>query len=417
MTTPTSKTDPHLPGCLCEWCKVDRDNAEVARRQRMTDKNDWCEWNPAENREAFPDENHAPATVLVGADGQYRLCAECAALPRFKRLKTRKAIRTAHAPALPDEMVARVAKAMLHADGWTVQEIADQRKKGAGTTLRPFTVEILAEVALTAAGVPELLAEVERLRSGIASAMGLEEELLDLYKESSDAERIEMLSNTIKEYRKSVEHYTDTALLNGQRAITAERDGREALEFKKAINSLMEAMRLFDKEWIGDNKGWGYAFERIKLLAVERNEARAEVQRRDRLDEAELDGIAAALDGQGADSCSLSDPAERKTWRIGFNGQMELLELRRERDKALAALAKVEAWMADADDGPILRLWDNGEIGRYECEDGGDIDWTQTLANVRDMGMPETQLGCDGSTYPEIGIYREVRRVLGKEEK
>lgn len=52
-----------------------------------------CEWNPKEDREAYStDENHALATVLIGHDGKYRLCAECAALPRFKRMKVRKAI-------------------------------------------------------------------------------------------------------------------------------------------------------------------------------------------------------------------------------------------------------------------------------------------------------------------------------------
>lgn len=52
-----------------------------------------CEWNPVEDREAHTtDENHALATVLLGSNGKYRLCAECAALPRFKRMKVRKAI-------------------------------------------------------------------------------------------------------------------------------------------------------------------------------------------------------------------------------------------------------------------------------------------------------------------------------------
>lgn len=34
-----------------------------------------------------------PAAVIVGADGQWRLCSECAALPAFDRFKRRKAIR------------------------------------------------------------------------------------------------------------------------------------------------------------------------------------------------------------------------------------------------------------------------------------------------------------------------------------
>lgn len=80
--------------------------------------------------------------------------------------------------ALPDEMVTRATKAMLRADGWTAQEIADQYKKGEATTLKPFTAEILAEVALTAAGVPGLLAEVERLRKALSSCITTQERTL-----------------------------------------------------------------------------------------------------------------------------------------------------------------------------------------------------------------------------------------------
>lgn len=284
-------------------------------------------------------------------------------------------INTTTAPALPDEMVQRATEAMLHADGWTVQEIADQCKKGAGTTLRPFTAEILAEVALTAADMPQLLAEAERLRIEREALikdlafLGAERwddgtlhvryaELNKWFQSEGDkrlatAERerdearaeVERLRSEVAWLDKQIvsDNQTELALKKEadaaeDRAYKAERDGREALEFKKAINSLMEAMRLFDKEWIGDNKGWGYAFERIKLLAVERNDAREALQRRDRLDEAELDGIAAALDGQGADSCSLSDPAERETWLLGYNSEAELLRLRRERDEAREAL-------------------------------------------------------------------------------
>lgn len=52
-----------------------------------------CEWNPTEGREAYSGENHALATVLVGSNGNYRLCAECAALPRFRRFRKRLALK------------------------------------------------------------------------------------------------------------------------------------------------------------------------------------------------------------------------------------------------------------------------------------------------------------------------------------
>ena len=57
---------------------------------------DNCEWNPSENRAAYDIDDHylnTPARVIVGADGQWRLCESCAALPRFKRFRKRVPIR------------------------------------------------------------------------------------------------------------------------------------------------------------------------------------------------------------------------------------------------------------------------------------------------------------------------------------
>lgn len=51
---------------------------------------DPCEWNPEENRAAFENECHDHATVIVGADGDWRLCEKCAALPEFKRFRKRR---------------------------------------------------------------------------------------------------------------------------------------------------------------------------------------------------------------------------------------------------------------------------------------------------------------------------------------
>ena len=51
---------------------------------------DPCDWNP-EKIEAIcsADESHARAELIVGADGQWRLCRACAGLPKFKRFTTR----------------------------------------------------------------------------------------------------------------------------------------------------------------------------------------------------------------------------------------------------------------------------------------------------------------------------------------
>ena len=92
---------------------------------------------------------------------------------------------------------------------------------------------------------------------------------------------------------------------------------------------------------------------------------------------------------------------------------------------AEAALAAVESWMAGeseswmaGESGPLFTLWENGEVGAYEYDDGGDIDWPQTLANIRDLNCPEEQLGCDGAPV-EVGIYRQVYGLLmaAKEDK
>lgn len=54
---------------------------------------DACEWNPATKRPATNlDPWHSDAEFVVGHDGQWRLCAECAALRCFARLKKRMRI-------------------------------------------------------------------------------------------------------------------------------------------------------------------------------------------------------------------------------------------------------------------------------------------------------------------------------------
>ena len=56
---------------------------------------DHCEWNPDEDRACYYGEVHARSTVLVGARGEWRLCADCAALPAFQRFRVRKWIQRA----------------------------------------------------------------------------------------------------------------------------------------------------------------------------------------------------------------------------------------------------------------------------------------------------------------------------------
>lgn len=54
-----------------------------------------CEWDPAGNRPAPHGPTHAEATLSVGTGtNNWHLCASCAALPRFKRLRRRVALKT-----------------------------------------------------------------------------------------------------------------------------------------------------------------------------------------------------------------------------------------------------------------------------------------------------------------------------------
>ncbi len=57
-----------------------RGNPEQAERKRKIFP-DPCEWNPDKQQSAFVDEVHASAELIVGANGQWRLCKACAALP------------------------------------------------------------------------------------------------------------------------------------------------------------------------------------------------------------------------------------------------------------------------------------------------------------------------------------------------
>lgn len=54
----------------------------------MSKYHDGCEWNPKTMSGAYESDTHfreTRATMLVGADGQWRLCRSCAELPYFAR--------------------------------------------------------------------------------------------------------------------------------------------------------------------------------------------------------------------------------------------------------------------------------------------------------------------------------------------
>jgi hypothetical protein len=68
--------------------------------QRTVKSGDGCEWNPGENRGAWKWDDHTmtvPAAVLLGANGEWRLCESCAALRRFNRYRVRREIKATNA--------------------------------------------------------------------------------------------------------------------------------------------------------------------------------------------------------------------------------------------------------------------------------------------------------------------------------
>lgn len=68
----------------------------------MNETWDGCEWNPGADEPAFANDKHhlvCRAEVVVGTNGNWRLCAGCAKLARFKAFKVRKEIKAADAKA------------------------------------------------------------------------------------------------------------------------------------------------------------------------------------------------------------------------------------------------------------------------------------------------------------------------------
>lgn len=50
-----------------------------------------CEYNPTDKCARFAGEpSHGEATVCVGYDGAWHLCASCAALPEFRKYRSKR---------------------------------------------------------------------------------------------------------------------------------------------------------------------------------------------------------------------------------------------------------------------------------------------------------------------------------------
>ncbi len=68
-------------------------NRLIIAKEKQNTYLDPCEYNPDKKQAAYWDEVHAEAELVVGADGQWRLCKVCAALPFFNRFHTRRRIK------------------------------------------------------------------------------------------------------------------------------------------------------------------------------------------------------------------------------------------------------------------------------------------------------------------------------------
>lgn len=63
--------------------------------------NDGCEFDPSTGLASWSDSTHylqEQATVLVGADGKWRLCQSCSELPVFRRYRKRTQITRGQCP-------------------------------------------------------------------------------------------------------------------------------------------------------------------------------------------------------------------------------------------------------------------------------------------------------------------------------
>ena len=70
----------------------------MAGPKARPEPSDPCEWDPEHDHPAFAHEHAHASAVFVLGRGAWRLCASCAALPRFLRYKLRRPIERRAAP-------------------------------------------------------------------------------------------------------------------------------------------------------------------------------------------------------------------------------------------------------------------------------------------------------------------------------
>lgn len=103
---------------------------------------------------------------------------------------------------------------------------------------------------------------------------------------------------------------------------------------------------------------------------------------------------------------------KRYTGEPARSDQEEVRDLVNHRQYLLTVLDKVEKYMS-SEDGPLYRRWEDCEIGQYE---GHELNWEDTLAQVRDASISAADLGTEGDCE-EVRLYREVLAAFGTTSK
>lgn len=142
-----------------------------------------CEWDPERNDLAFGTDHHhqtSPATMIVGANGQFRLCDSCAALPRFKRFRVRKPVR--RQPGKFEVIAGKHGHVGLYLNG---TRIAGDKPCGGGQVVYTFFIKS-GPLPQPIESPPTTKAEVHlRTRSWIAELERRNKEIDDMLAEWS----------------------------------------------------------------------------------------------------------------------------------------------------------------------------------------------------------------------------------------
>lgn len=96
-------TDKYCPECMAAPClqegegdpprmHIKHEEGDEDPPFERTHIKDPCEYNPKEKRAAYENEVHAEAEIILGWNGDWRLCKECASLKKFNHYTTRKPI-------------------------------------------------------------------------------------------------------------------------------------------------------------------------------------------------------------------------------------------------------------------------------------------------------------------------------------